>query len=133
MENLLDPRNITDAIGARIKDRVGWNGGLIRTGIVIDATETDGIVSFICQFDDGSVDTANWGALAVDIDLIDGQKYMLMDGHVVTIHAASTNGRFYFDYSELMSDPYNTFTEGLSANGFAHHYDCYMNALKNIP
>lgn len=68
---------------------------------------------------------------AIDITLEDGKKYVTMSGDVVTMHACrNNNGWFYVNNSEVCNDPKNTSTECYESNGFAYHYDCGCNILK---
>jgi hypothetical protein len=68
---------------------------------------------------------------AIDITLEDGKKYLTMNGDVVTMHELRYNqGWFYVNNSEVCHDPKNTSNECYEANGFAYHYDCGCNILK---
>lgn len=67
---------------------------------------------------------------AVDIALEDGKKYFTMCGDVVTMHKSKYGDGFYVEYSEVTKDPRNDCTEHYEPNGFAYHYDCGMNILK---
>ena len=73
-----------------------------------------------------------WDApFVVDITLEEGKKYVTEKGNVVTMHEQPNNtGRFFVNYSEVCDDPRNTCTESYESNGFAYHYDCGMNILK---
>jgi hypothetical protein len=66
----------------------------------------------------------------VDITLEDGKKYFTMRGDVATIHKYKHGGGFYVEYSEITDNPQNDCTEHYEPNGFAYHYDCGMNILK---
>ena len=73
-----------------------------------------------------------WDApFVVDVTLVDGKKYVTEKGIVVTMHEQPNNtGRFFVNYSECCNDPRNTATECYESNGFAYHYYCGMNILK---
>ena len=73
-----------------------------------------------------------WDApFVIDVKLEDGKKYVTEKGVVVTMHEDQNNpGRFFVNYSEFCKDPRNTCTENYESNGFAYHYDCGMNILK---
>lgn len=73
-----------------------------------------------------------WDApFVVDVTLVDGKKYVTEKGKVVTMHEQPKNpGRFFVNYSEYCNDPRNTAIECYESNGFAYHYDCGMNILK---
>ena len=73
-----------------------------------------------------------WDApFVVDVTLEEGKKYVTEKGNVVTMHEQPNNpGRFFVNYSEVCDDPRNTCTESYESNGFAYHYDCGMNILK---
>lgn len=66
----------------------------------------------------------------VDIALEDGKKYFTMRGDVVTMHKYKHGDGFYVEYSEVTKNPRNDAHEYYRQNGFAHHYDCGMNILK---
>ena len=66
----------------------------------------------------------------INISLVPGKKYVTMRGDIVTMHKYRFNGGFYVEYSEVTGDPKNQSTESYEDNGFAYHYDCGMNILK---
>jgi len=66
----------------------------------------------------------------VVIKLEDGKKYVTMCGNIVTMHKYEYGSGFYVNYSEVCDDPTNTSTESYEPDGFAYHYDCGMNILK---
>ncbi len=67
---------------------------------------------------------------AIDVTLKEGNKYVTMSGDVVTMYAYNAGTQFLAKYSEITGDPNNTSSEYYTANGFANHYDCGMNILK---
>ena len=67
----------------------------------------------------------------VRIALEPGKRCMLMTGKVVTCHKHEYGG-LYFKYSEYTGDTRNSCTESVAENGFAYHYDCGMNVLKEV-
>ena len=53
-----------------------------------------------------------------------------MCGNIVTMHKYAYGSGFYVNYSEVCDDKTNTATESYEPAGFAYHYDCGMNILK---
>ena len=66
----------------------------------------------------------------VDITLEDGKKYVTMRGDVATMHKDKYGDGFHMNYSEITKHANNDCTESYWPNGFAYHYDCGMNILK---
>ena len=64
------------------------------------------------------------------INLEDGKKYVTMRGDLVTMHKDKYGDGFHVNYSEITMHANNDCTESYWPNGFAYHYDCGMNILK---
>lgn len=119
-------RNLSDAICTRVFTDEG------KRGIVTNVKHVGEARIFTVMFDDGTTEDLDYWKFYVDVELIDGHKYMLMTGEIATIHVYPYGNGFFVNYSELTHDDSNSYEEHIDSNGFAYHYDCGMNVLKEI-
>ena len=131
--------NYKNAIGAPVVITKGEHKG--KKGIVTDVIAnkkkpTDRIFEITLASNEGEkpivIQSSDYfdAIFVVDITLEDGKKYFTMRGDAVTMHKSKYGDGFYVEYSEVTKDPRNDCTEHYEPNGFAYHYDCGMNILK---
>jgi hypothetical protein len=128
-------QNPHDAVGATVK--IGMEGICVdhlvgKVGKITAVKKVSFPSIFEVTFEDGTKQGCMTRDFTVVVNLVDGKRYMLMTGEKVTIHEFRPMGRFYFNYSELCNDSNNDCTETLDPNGFAYHYDCGCNVLKEV-
>lgn len=119
-------RHLSDAICTRVFTAEG------NRGIISNVKHVGETRMFTVMFDDGTTGDFDYWNLYVEVDLIDGHKYMLMTGEIATIHEYPHGNGFFINYSEITHDETNPYHEHIESNGFAYHYDCGMNVLKEI-
>jgi hypothetical protein len=140
-------KNYEDAIGAPIKIISGFYEG--KTGFIKNIYKPINgsypIVVEIClpkaiihkymdgnTFEDAILYLSDFwdSSFAINIKLQDGKKYVTMNGDIVTMHTNKYGNGFHVNNSEITHDEKNQSIECYESNGFAYHYDCGCNILK---
>ena len=115
----------SDAIGARVKTKTGGFGYIESTKYPNDIWCNE----YNVRWDDGSITEVNTREFEIVVELVDGAKYMTMNGDIRTIHKFKNGNDFYFDYAELGGSDSK---ECIYSNGSTYHYDCGANLLKRV-